>query len=204
MGSSSHSRRYPARQLAAVGVALALGVLAGCSGQSTTVDNSTSEDLTPLSLAPSTTSSSAAPSASTSATTTSPSSTAPASSTTATATSTDPTTTVAPTTSLPPGARKDTPAREVSSAPTFTAERTPADLQYLNAVKAAGIKTDGIEDQLIGTAVEVCRAKANRTDDATLLAVAGQLSTQSRTKLAPADAATAINKAATEAYCRTP
>ena len=101
-------------------------------------------------------------------------------------------------------APEDQGAKQITAIPSFEPTHTDGDETYLQALRAAGITTDGIEDQLIGAAVEVCRTRTAGERDVTLPAVAGQLVEQDRTRLNPEETANAIASAASAAYCRTP
>lgn len=100
--------------------------------------------------------------------------------------------------------REDQGAKEISAIPTFAPSRSKDDEVYLQALTGAGIQIKGVEDQLIGVAVEVCRARAKNENDVTLHAVAGQLVEQKRSRLDPKGTANAIASAASAAYCRIP
>ncbi|AZA12551.1 DUF732 domain-containing protein [Corynebacterium choanae] len=169
-------------------VALTL-LAAGCSDSATSVDDKASSTVAPL------------PRETVSSSTTTSAQGQP---TTTTSTSDKDIPAAARVTTPRQRAEEDQGAKEVGTVPTPGPARTSADETYLAAIADAGVSIDGIEDQLIGAAVEYCRAQAAREPDIALPAVAGQLVTQERTTLNPDQAAQAIASAATAAYCRTP
>lgn len=63
------------------------------------------------------------------------------------------------------------------------------------------VKVEGIEDQLIAAATEVCRANELGQKSFTVDAVAGQLIEQGRSSESPEALADAIAAAAKNAYC---
>lgn len=99
----------------------------------------------------------------------------------------------------PAPAPRDQGAREVSEAPAAEPVYSETDRALLERLQKDGVKTDGVEDQIIGTANTICHEEADyRT---TVRAVAGQLIEQNRTDLPLDRAAAVIETAAREAYC---
>ncbi|WP_080791809.1 DUF732 domain-containing protein [Corynebacterium pacaense] len=101
-------------------------------------------------------------------------------------------------------APRDQPAEEVSELPEFTVERTPAELDFLDGLRAGGVNVDGVEDQMIAAANTVCRSREEGVDNFTLDAIAGQLIAQGRTDVAEDQGATItelIRSTAERAYC---
>ncbi|KAA8719855.1 DUF732 domain-containing protein [Corynebacterium spheniscorum] len=99
----------------------------------------------------------------------------------------------------PAPAPRDQGAREVSEAPSAAPVYSDTDRALLERLQKDGVKTDGVEDQILGTANTVCHEEEDyRT---TVRAVAGQLIEQNRTDLPLDRAAAVIETAAREAYC---
>ena len=96
---------------------------------------------------------------------------------------------------------EDQGAREVSEIPEAQPERSPNDEAYLDLVAESEINIEGVESQLIGTAQTVCAENAGAVAAATVLGVAGQLSTQGRTELSPEEVSTILTDSAREIYC---
>lgn len=96
---------------------------------------------------------------------------------------------------------KDRAAQEISSLPEITPERTPQDEDFLQELEDKKVKVEGIEDQLIAAATEVCRANELGQKSFTVDAVAGQLIEQGRSSESPEALADAIAAAAKNAYC---
>lgn len=99
----------------------------------------------------------------------------------------------------PAPAPRDQGAREISEAPSAAPAYSETDRALLDRLQKDGVKTDGVEAQMIGTANTVCQEEKDyRT---TVRAVAGQLIEQNRTDLPLDRAAAVIETAAREAYC---
>lgn len=99
----------------------------------------------------------------------------------------------------PAPAPRDQGAREVSEAPSAAPVYSDTDRALLERLQKDGVKTDGVEDQILGTVNTVCHEEEDyRT---TVRAVAGQLIEQNRTDLPLDRAAAVIETAAREAYC---
>ncbi|MDO4685211.1 MAG: DUF732 domain-containing protein [Corynebacterium sp.] len=96
---------------------------------------------------------------------------------------------------------QDRPAQEISSLPEITPERSGEDVDYLKDLEGKDIKVEGIEDQLIAAATEVCRANELGQQSFTVDAVAGQLIEQGRSSESPEKLAQLIADAAKTAYC---
>ncbi|MEZ2122569.1 MULTISPECIES: DUF732 domain-containing protein [unclassified Corynebacterium] len=96
---------------------------------------------------------------------------------------------------------RDGAAREIDKIPGLAQDRSAADLAYLKELREGGISVDGIEDQMIGAAAEVCRSAASGVDNYTLEAVAGQLIEQARASASVEVVADRIASAAKSAYC---
>ena len=96
---------------------------------------------------------------------------------------------------------RDGAAKEIDEIPSLAQDRSPADLDYLKALKDGGISVDGVEDQMIGAAAEVCRSAASGVENYTLEAVAGQLVEQERASAPVPEIADRIASAAKSAYC---
>ncbi|MCX7542920.1 DUF732 domain-containing protein [Corynebacterium sp. P5848] len=96
---------------------------------------------------------------------------------------------------------RDGAAREIDEIPGLAQDRSPADLDYLKALTDSGITVDGVEDQMIGAAAEVCRSAASGVENYTLEAVAGQLVEQGRASAPVPEIAKRIASAAKSAYC---
>ncbi|MCK7643199.1 DUF732 domain-containing protein [Corynebacterium antarcticum] len=96
---------------------------------------------------------------------------------------------------------RDGAAKEIDEIPGLAQERSPADLDYLKALRDGGISVDGVEDQMIGAAAEVCRSAASGVENYTLEAVAGQLVEQERASAPVPEIADRIASAAKSAYC---
>lgn len=98
--------------------------------------------------------------------------------------------------SVAPGV--DQPAKRVESIPSLLpAELSEKDRRYLEELTKAGIVTEGIENQMIGSAQVVC----GDTFPAAVQAVAGQLLEQQRTKLPVEQVAQLLEQAARNHYC---
>ncbi|AKK09881.1 hypothetical protein [Corynebacterium testudinoris] len=96
---------------------------------------------------------------------------------------------------------QDQGAREVEEVPEQSVPRTKEDLDYLEDLGGSGIDVKGVESQMIGTAVTVCRPEDSGIDAVTVPAVAGQLVEQGRSDKSPEEIATLIENAARKAYC---
>ncbi|MDO5076729.1 DUF732 domain-containing protein [Corynebacterium sp.] len=96
---------------------------------------------------------------------------------------------------------KDRPAQEISSLPEITPERTATDEDFLHDLQDKKVKVEGVEDQLIAAATEVCRANELGQKSFTVDAVAGQLIEQGRSSETPEALAETIAAAAKNAYC---
>ena len=96
---------------------------------------------------------------------------------------------------------RDGAAKEIDEIPGFAQDRSPADLDYLKALRDGGISVEGVEDQMIGAAAEVCRSAASGVENYTLEAVAGQLVEQERASAPVPEIADRIASAAKSAYC---
>ncbi|WJZ03864.1 DUF732 domain-containing protein [Corynebacterium freiburgense] len=96
---------------------------------------------------------------------------------------------------------QDRAAQEISSLPEITPERSSEDKDYLGTLKDKNVKVEGIEDQLIAAATEVCRANELGQQSFTVDAVAGQLIEQGRSSQSPEEVAKIIADAAKSAYC---
>ncbi|GAA1471766.1 DUF732 domain-containing protein [Corynebacterium felinum] len=91
----------------------------------------------------------------------------------------------------------DEGAREVTEVPTPELQLSDADKAYLDELKYAGIKVEGVENQMIGAAQVVCGEQF----PAAIHAVAGQLIEQQRTSLSPEQATAVLEQAARKSYC---
>ncbi|MDO4761157.1 MAG: DUF732 domain-containing protein [Corynebacterium sp.] len=91
----------------------------------------------------------------------------------------------------------DEGAREVTEVPTPELQLSDADKAYLDELKHAGIKVEGVENQMIGAAQVVCGEQF----PAAIHAVAGQLIEQQRTSLSPVQATAVLEQAARKSYC---
>ncbi|APT85624.1 DUF732 domain-containing protein [Corynebacterium aquilae] len=173
--------------LAMVAGASALGLLlAGCGGATT------EDEGVPTTVAPLKPSDAASPSekASTSA----------ASSTSAAASaSAQPGATEAPV-AAPPTFGQDS-TREISEIPSAPNDRTTADNDYLKQLQDGGISTEGLENQLIGMAQDVCMNKEQGGQSYLVQGFGGQLVEQNHTSLPADQAANLITQAAEKAYC---
>ncbi|MCK7638256.1 DUF732 domain-containing protein [Corynebacterium pygosceleis] len=96
---------------------------------------------------------------------------------------------------------RDGAAKEIDEIPGLSQDRSASDMDYLKALKDGGISVDGVEDQMIGAAAEVCRSAASGVDNYTLEAVAGQLVEQERASAPVPEIAERIASAAKSAYC---
>lgn len=95
-------------------------------------------------------------------------------------------------------APKDQAAQEVTALPSGGPKRTDAETKYLGKLKEQGIKVEGIEDQMIGAANQVCmQEKGNYL----LGAIAGQVVEQQRSQKKPEEVADIISKSAKDGYC---
>ena len=96
----------------------------------------------------------------------------------------------------------DPAAKQTDSAPNGQMPLSGKDEAYLDALVAAKIDVDGVEDALIGAARAHCAAGLVG-DEANVMvdAIAGQLVAQDRVKADPKDVSSSIAKAAKDAYC---
>lgn len=107
---------------------------------------------------------------------------------------------------------RDQRAQEVSEVPDPAPERSEEDSAFLTAVAEGGVDVAGVEDQLIGAALTVCRSEGGDSSDiaeqqerdagtVTVGAVAGQLLEQGRTELEQEETVALIENEARAAYC---
>ncbi|WP_158256082.1 DUF732 domain-containing protein [Corynebacterium sp. 13CS0277] len=89
--------------------------------------------------------------------------------------------------------------REISEIPTVAPGRPAEEQAYLDDLP--GIRVEGVEDQLVGIAQDVCLAKSNGTTSYLVEGFAGQLQEQGYLDVDPAAAAATITDAATRAFC---
>lgn len=94
------------------------------------------------------------------------------------------------------GAPKDKSTREIDSLPTTPPPRQPKEQKYLDSLQ--GITTDGVEDQLIVAAQEVCSVGQ---DSVIVGAIAGQLISLGHADGEKKDVQDRIAAAAKKAYC---
>ncbi|TNL95606.1 hypothetical protein FHE74_09475 [Corynebacterium tapiri] len=97
------------------------------------------------------------------------------------------------------GVGRDQSAQEVSEIPAAEPELSPKEKDYLKAIKDSGVKVDGVESQLLGTAATVC--SNDPVASATSGAVAGQLIQQGRSDKSPEELTRIIEDSARKAYC---
>ncbi|AKK04154.1 hypothetical protein [Corynebacterium epidermidicanis] len=93
---------------------------------------------------------------------------------------------------------RDEAAVEISALPSDGPKRTDSESKYLDELKKQGIRVEGIEDQMLGAASQVC---LNEKDNYLIGAIAGQVVEQKRTDKKPAEVADIITKAAKDGYC---
>lgn len=104
-------------------------------------------------------------------------------------------------------APKDQPAQEVSAVPTPEAHYSDREKHFLDELKNKGINVDGVEDQMLGAAGQVCTDKpapqpAQPAQPNYLVeAIAGQLVEQKRSDKPAEEVVSIIAKAAQDAYC---
>lgn len=95
-------------------------------------------------------------------------------------------------------APRDGAAQEITALPSQGAKRTDKQTKYLETLTKQGIKVEGVEDQLFGTAADVC----TKGKDSVLPGVAaGQLVEQRRTEKKPDEVASIISQAAKDGFC---
>ena len=152
------------RKLALVGAVLCLG-LAGCD--SATVDSDSGNDTSVAPLSREKTSEKSTTSSSESASSSASSSRKPSES----KGSPEPTNG-----SRSSNSPEDRGAREISEIP--SAQLPQEEAAYLDSLKDAGVKVDGVEDQLLGAGLGACG-----DNDITIPAVAGQLIEQQRSDM---------------------
>lgn len=95
----------------------------------------------------------------------------------------------------------DPTAQRVDKAPDGQMKLSEADNKYLDALVAAGINVDGVEDQLIGTGRAACAEAPAEERDVMALAIAGQLVAQGRSSDSAEQVAKIIASSAKKAYC---
>lgn len=95
----------------------------------------------------------------------------------------------------------DPVATRAEEAPSGQMPLTDADEKFLDALIAAKIDVKGVEDQLIGAGHAHCVQNEEQDKNVMVNAMAGQLIAQERAKGKAPDVASAIAKAAEEAYC---
>lgn len=80
--------------------------------------------------------------------------------------------------------------------------RSEADTKYLAALKAEGLTTAGVEDQVIGAGNAICKAKAEGADPAVYAdATAGQLVGQGKSTKSAEEVSGILREVAEAKYC---
>lgn len=104
---------------------------------------------------------------------------------------------VASTAAAAPTSLTDVGAHEISSIPSPTSSYEGREKTLLDDLESAGFKTDGIEEQLLGLANQLC---AQQTNDL-ITAIISQLATQGYTSLDQEQALTAFSDTVQKNYC---
>lgn len=101
----------------------------------------------------------------------------------------------------PKDENQDRPAQEIDDVPEQELVLSKEDSAYLSGLKDEGVKTEGVERELLNVASLVCAKDGNPMNSATVQAVAGQLVEQGRTDKSFEETAKALEAGAVKAYC---